>query len=428
MERMTALPLLVLGLCLNVYAEHTSVKLEVMKKVCNVSKTLKTMHKYVTKVSQEADLRLKDMETVQKLARIKVLKQKHDVSGCNKMAIFIHYSQQNKADMKDKINKLWATGLRLTASAGIAAGRLDEFVSIFMQAYSDKHYCVSSGEGKEKKQKAQMTDLKECYKDGTSGEFLGINDAENVDRIKENLRDDLNTLLQLDGGDPRHGFGEFTGCQLTMAETSYISNGTISKNVFWGDGIFGVRMGSKGKTGFKGSTRAELYKTDLVWEDKPLETIPTLKVFMEDFERFNQLYKDIVTIDKKMEEKWSLENINKEEFLHIVKSVGAFDMAALKKVKHLDVGAEADQDEQDDASFELVASLDEEQWIRYWDKILIEKSVLLGEIALCKTDSLSDSLRKNRTSAAAAAAAAAASTTTGGSSEHQESDGEEQPQ
>ncbi|RHW67538.1 procyclin-associated 2-like protein [Trypanosoma brucei equiperdum] len=309
----------------DINAERAALKLKVAQGVCAATKALKSVHRYTVEKVKEAEGKLEDVQNMVKLAKLKVLREKKAGSvDCRTMAFFLNYTVKKVSGMIDLLPKIREQGLNLTASAGIAAGRLEEMINVFHQPSdrqeSDIFFCIAGKQG----EGVTKSELADCFKGGRdaidSSHFVAFGDAEatkgwqDIFKEKDGLEGALKKHLTVDDNDPRFTRGEGRGCQLVhgMQGGGYIVNENLTEHMLWGDGILGVKKDGNGTTGYVGSTRGNDYDHDILWEKDPTASVPSLHATVSDYHSFSGLLHKYDTIYRSVTEEWTADLIQRD--------------------------------------------------------------------------------------------------------------------
>ncbi|EAN78416.1 procyclin-associated gene 1 (PAG1) polypeptide, putative [Trypanosoma brucei brucei TREU927] len=353
---------LVSGCCHHADA-GAALKLSAIKALCNTSKKLKAVHGFVEQKLMEADRKLEEVQLLQKVVRLKLLTEWNKGLKCGTLRVFLTQVRINEQNMVREVDELWDVGRRLVGEAGIAAGRLDEMVSVFVQAHRDANNSCIGGLSVNFPEEV----LPSCYaknKDSGEWESLKITEGENLfeNPFEMNLESVLHDSLLVDGGDPRHDFGKDLGCQLTVGKAGggYMGNGDLSENIIWGDGVLGVVKSGSQMTGFKGNTRATTYDTAVVWEENPTGGNPTLVKVVKDYKLFAELERKVDASHKHLVDRFVQENL-------YVEDLGTLGRKANSAV---DKNTEGEDDEEEKSMEDWVAQVDGE---RVEDRLLGEE-------------------------------------------------------
>ncbi|SCU67977.1 procyclin-associated gene 2 (PAG2) protein [Trypanosoma equiperdum] len=314
--------------------ERGALRLEAMQGVCGVSKALKEMYQYVVKKTDVSEAMLEDVEKMVKLAKLKVVKEKETGPECDKMAFFLKYMVGGLDRMVGMIASVRKKGLSLAAAAGLAAGRLDEFVSVFQQPNNrngvEFFSCAAGARG----EAATKAELHDCFQGGKTAvdaaEFLSVEDVEEKKGSqaegRANLEEAIRRHLKLSNNDPRYTGGESQGCQLVRGSSGggYLGNASLTTNLLWGDGIFGVKKDGVGETAYIGDTRNETYSYDMMWEENPTTNVPTLRAAMDAYRAFEEQVSEYGDIYRSLTEEWTEKTIGRRaDAMKILNGLGS---------------------------------------------------------------------------------------------------------
>ncbi|CCD12531.1 Transferrin receptor-like, PAG-like [Trypanosoma congolense IL3000] len=399
---------LLLFLAQTAVADYSALRLEAAKGACAVSRKLKSMYKYVKIKRKEASDILQNVDNVVKLARLRVMKEHHEHLECDKMRVFVSFVNGVRTGIRQATRRLYTAGVKVVASAGLAAGRLDEFVNIFREAshFEDfferrdvkRHvyrFCIR-GDGAEYAEKRNIGDCFMNKGESETDEFLPVDGGDVVGKSDAEIEDVIKTYLRLVDGDPRDDKGENRSCMLTVVRPSegYLGTGQTDGNIIWGDGLLGIAKQGNGSTGSTGSTRDKSYKTNIVWEGNPTETVPTLKAFLKNYNDFNRKMAQIGLLSRKLTEEWTIEYLdrNKRDFMCAVVQSGAFKKMS-SEVSAALMTDDTEYDDEDAGGGSGNEVLDnfiymndrKQEWLAHWDKDKIERDVLTGEFGMCRS-------------------------------------------
>ncbi|CCD11951.1 Transferrin receptor-like, PAG-like [Trypanosoma congolense IL3000] len=243
--------------------------------VCHIARKLKGVSTYVAQKLEEYDQKIQEIQMMRDVVRLKVFMPGGEKLNCGKESAFLLYVYERLAAMQEVMGKLRQAGTKAAGSAGIAAGRLDEFVSVFKQAAgepSDRNF------------------LNTCYKgSGSQNIFYGIGDDTDTqfgDGVK-NLGEYIDAQFTLSGT----GTGGSSSNSETLAHVknskAYVDEHAIVHGMPWGDGIFTVQGGDQGE-----------------WKAVPSKDVTVLRSAAEDYQVFVSLLKSIHSIYAVIKADW----------------------------------------------------------------------------------------------------------------------------
>ncbi|SCU71624.1 procyclin-associated gene 1 (PAG1) protein, putative [Trypanosoma equiperdum] len=355
-------------------ADDSALTLKAGESICKLSKRLKSVFKYVDRRTDIALEKISDLEDMLEVVKFKIVKGRSNNTNreCKDVSDFI----MSKATWlirkgRKEVDRLKYVGLAAIGNAGLAAGRLDEMVNVWRRVYSagTGNFCIGD-EGNETKRTA----LPDCYlTDSERDDFTGIDEGDRLEDINNVTADAFNELLELHTEDdlwssPLTSGMDGKDCRLTNARSGggYLVGESPSGNLFWGDGVLGVKRGSRGYDGRTSNVRSKLLINDVVWEADTVEHTPIIRNVHEDLQNF---FIDAEKIDELVGEtgdKWNW------EFSHEIGS-------------HSGHPSEFDDEETDDVA-DNTSAVEEavgKAFVGLGNREAFQEEMVLEEMALC---------------------------------------------
>ncbi|CCD12530.1 Transferrin receptor-like, PAG-like [Trypanosoma congolense IL3000] len=342
------------------------------KAACATSRELKRVYNYVTAAVREYESKYDEIVMIRDIARLKVLKGVSDYFECGRESSFLLYTHERLETMKAMLEKLMDVGIKAAGSAAIAAGRLDEFISIFKQAHGNP----KSAAGKcPQMSGAGATSLKsllgKCYDTSSDddNEFYGIQDEKENEGTASTGRNDKDLgefiFTTLSGGGDQQGNGaggnsDWTCPLATVSSNSrYVKDKDIQKDVKWADGVFAVKKGHEGG----------------VWAKNPTMVVPTLRNAANDFSEFRKVLRDLRGIYAGIIADW-LKNKMKydEDIKKTLAMLGQSEITPEETLFHSHMGIEDEKGP---------------KWLSDWNEERMTSAVLKEELRLCEQKELS---------------------------------------
>ncbi|CCD13731.1 Transferrin receptor-like, PAG-like [Trypanosoma congolense IL3000] len=329
------------------------------RSICSASRTMKGVHSYVSRKITEYQKKYDEMDMIRDVARLKVLMKVNLDAKCGREATFLLYVQEGMIGFRAALEKLRAAGVRAVASAGIAAGRLDEFMSVFKQAHgknNDNRNCAGKIGSVVDGMKLM---LKECYRGATIEDgFHSVADVEAEFGVKDlELEEALKTHLAT-GDKTTSTSSDATVCNLGTINNSktYVESGSSENDIKWGDGVLIVKK----ETGNK-------YE----WTANPTTTIPVIKSAISDFGNFKNAVADIERCYAGLRNDWTDSRLKGADMQRI--------LASLKYNKFNTSEA---------VSFHVLSSLQTDEnntnvLFPEWNREKVAGKILEEELALC---------------------------------------------
>ncbi|CBH16152.1 procyclin-associated gene, putative [Trypanosoma brucei gambiense DAL972] len=309
--------------------------------LCNASKRLKSVYAFVQAKTKYATEKVREFEDMVELVRLKIVRVRGNEGGngnwtsCTGIAKFLKRvgSKVNRVKRRE-LKRLRYLGYSAVGAAGIAAGRLDEFVSVFQQPNNrngvEFFSCAAGARG----EAATKAELHDCFQGGKTAvdaaEFLSVEDVEEKKGSqaegRANLEEAIRRHLKPSNNDPRYTGGESQGCQLVRGSSGggYLGNASLTTNLLWGDGIFGVKKDGVGETAYIGDTRNETYSYDMMWEENPTTNVPTLRAAMDAYRAFEEQVSEYGDIYRSLTEEWTEKTIGRRaDAMKILNGLGS---------------------------------------------------------------------------------------------------------
>nr|CCC89252.1 unnamed protein product [Trypanosoma congolense IL3000] len=330
--------------------------------VCSTSRMLKGVYVYVASAVDEYQKKYDEVEMIRDVARLKVLGRVTLNLRCGLEAAFLLYIQDRLNVMRASLEKLRRAATKAAGSAGIAAGRLDEFISIFKQSHGktghDKNCAGVQG---------NVVDdlkllLKECYKGSSSKDYFHEVDDGIVAPTFNNFDEALTSMLKTQvlevsdagaGGDADNS----RSCHLAVinATESYVNESTPTNSIRWGAGVLQVNAGEPSKA---------------VWSTNPSVEVPVFRDASTHFKEFREALNEIRQVYIDLKEDWTMEKVSRSDIQGI--------LSTLKRNRFEQNGT---------FSFRRLSSLDDatrKNWLPEWNDVKINEKVLEEELALCE--------------------------------------------
>ncbi|CCD17155.1 Transferrin receptor-like, PAG-like [Trypanosoma congolense IL3000] len=391
-----------------------ALKLESAQGACAVSRLMKSMYNFVSSRNKEAQEMYESVERMYDLGRVRIAQHVLENGECDRMTFFVLFSQRIKENMTRKIRGLASAGVKLVGAAGLAAGRLDEFINIFRHSwhvqtthiysttYNHTYSFCLRGKGTKPVDKKSIVDCFMNDKETDDNGFVPVDGGDVHWLDQEDMGSLLDMRLKLVDGDPRDEHGQNRSCMLLSMDGNdgYLGKGNNGKKVLWADGLLGVTSGNKKKSGFTGSVRSSSYSTNIMWEAKPSSSIPVLKDFVVRYNDYRKLFDEVKHLSAAMTDDWTVD--------HLMKYAEGI-ASLLYKPEELDVLLSVDENEGNETAEEdqrrlrlrhtvepFVGLNDRKQeWLAQYNKELVSKEFLAAEIQLCRS-AAELHLRRNR--------------------------------
>ncbi|RHW69527.1 procyclin-associated 4 (PAG4) protein [Trypanosoma brucei equiperdum] len=271
---------------------------EAARGICSASRMLKSgVYRHVLTKTEAVEKMMEKVSHMGNYAKLKVLRSNSSGFECTKAKVFITYTLEGKKAMIRKlVKKLWDVGTKLVAAASLAAGRLDEMLSVFVGPIGgndNNSYCV--------KDRQNFTG---CF--GTASfDGTGASEDGGFDGDGKEFATMLDEALQLNNTDPLESSG--ANCHLTKGGNGggYLVHMDSrnkgykiepTKHITWGDGMLGIKKGGEASSGAKGTVRGSSYSSDVVWEEHPTKTVPTLTSTAKLFGEFQKINKEVLAV------------------------------------------------------------------------------------------------------------------------------------
>ncbi|CCD12053.1 Transferrin receptor-like, PAG-like, partial [Trypanosoma congolense IL3000] len=289
----------------------TFLRLSKARSICNASRTMKGVHSYVSRKITEYQKKYDEMDMIRDVARLKVLMKVNLDAKCGREATFLLYVQEGMIAFREALEKLRAAGVRAVASAGIAAGRLDEFMSVFKQAHgknNDPRNCAGKIGSVVDGMKLM---LKECYRGATiEDEFHSVADVEAEFGVKDlELEEALKKHLTANN-EGTGASNDPTICNLGIIDNNtktYVKDET-PKEIKWGDGVLLLKDGSGGGDKYK-------------WAESPTTAIPVIKSAISDFSDFKKAVTDVERCYAGLRDDWTDSRLKEADMQRILASL-----------------------------------------------------------------------------------------------------------
>ncbi|CCD17027.1 Transferrin receptor-like, PAG-like [Trypanosoma congolense IL3000] len=329
------------------------------RSICNASRTMKGVHSYVSRKITEYQKKYDEMDMIRDVARLKVLMKVNLDAKCGREATFLLYVQEGMITFREALEKLRAAGVRAVASAGIAAGRLDEFMSVFKQAHgknNDPRNCAGKIGSVVDGMKLM---LKECYRGATIEDgFHSVADVEAEFGVKDlELEDALAKHLTPNDKD-LSASSDPTVCNLGIIKNngSYVKDDKSKGDIKWGDGVLGVKKDTNNPD---------------EWNKSPTTTIPVIKSAISDFSDFKKAVADVERCYAGLRDDWTDSRLKEADMQRI--------LASLKYNKFNTSEA---------VSFHVLSSLQTDEnntnvLFPEWNREKVAGKILEEELALC---------------------------------------------
>ncbi|CCD11597.1 Transferrin receptor-like, ESAG6-like [Trypanosoma congolense IL3000] len=274
--------------------------------ICTLSKALKDVTPWATQKVKDGAAKITHLEMKLLEWQSKFIQPKSRGSGseaCKVTGLLFRQVRKEIDKTRKEVEKLEKEASKAAAFAANSAGRLDEFITVFVNARNESGdgFCI----GKDKA--ATPEDLRGCFSGTDFGEESLVDISERASEQEPNLDSAIEGIKHSKLSSHFNGVSSTnTGCNLIKgASGGILGNTDLEKSLWWGGGILTIGKGFQGvfNNSLKAGEILAATKDTATWTKDPAKQIVHLMNASNAFNAFKAVQEKIQAKVKSIEEK-----------------------------------------------------------------------------------------------------------------------------
>ncbi|AAZ12390.1 expression site-associated gene (ESAG) protein, putative [Trypanosoma brucei brucei TREU927] len=256
------------------YYERNALNATAANKVCELSTYLKGVAHRVNSGSAAVMKKLSDLKIKSAQLQLSVMRNSVPSSekDCKDIRTLLKTVLKNEFTFQQELEEMRNASALAAAAAGLAAGRLEEWIFAFAQAArTTSQFCISVGGSRP----AVHDKLQECFRGTIGPETLyKIEDSHVTKSAEKNLQlhEALSSIsFSSLGAESIIERNEDRGCNLMRTATDgLLKGGSLSHSFTWGGGVMNFASSVEGKLNVKGGEYGDVTSYGAVrWTEDP---------------------------------------------------------------------------------------------------------------------------------------------------------------